>query len=138
MLDKIKILQVNLNMSAQATEATLQLAIELKASIIAVQEPWLIPTRNSDYSKTRSVLHSAYTQFFPPSNPLIRPRVLFYISRTLEAEIFLRAGFTPDLDAMALVVKGKDYRFNLCNIYNEKKRNRDENNTKSSTKHTTT
>lgn len=120
MLEKITILQVNLNKSVHATEATLQLAIERKASIIAVQEPWLTPTRNSDYSTTRSVFHSAYTQFLPLSDPHTRPRVLFYISRTLEAETFPLPGFTPDPDAIALVVKGKNYEFNLYNIYNEK------------------
>ena len=60
MLDNIKILQVNLNKSIHATESTLQLAIELKASIIAIQEPWIAPVHNLDYSMARSVTYSAF------------------------------------------------------------------------------
>lgn len=35
----IKILQVNLNRSAQATESALQTAVELQIDLIVVQEP---------------------------------------------------------------------------------------------------
>lgn len=38
----IKVLQVNLNKSQQATEAALQIAVELNIDIIAMQEPWLV------------------------------------------------------------------------------------------------
>ena len=120
MLGNIKILQVNLNKSIQATESTLQLAIDLKADIIAIQEPWIAPIRNNDYTTARSVLHSAYIQILPLANPRLRPRVLFYISRSLEAETYLLEGFIPDPDIMALVVKGRNYKFNLFNLYNEK------------------
>ena len=41
MIENIKILQVNLNKSIYATESTLQLAIEQKVDIIAIQEPWI-------------------------------------------------------------------------------------------------
>jgi len=120
MLDSIKILQVNLNKSLQATESTLQLAIELKVDIIAVQEPWLTPTRNNDYADTRSTSHAAYLQILPQSEPNLRPRVLFYISRTLLAETYLLEGFTSDLDAIALVVQKGDYKLNIFNLYNER------------------
>ena len=36
MIENLKVLQVNLNKSIHATESTLQLAIELKADIIAI------------------------------------------------------------------------------------------------------
>jgi len=45
----LRILQVNLNRSQIATETALQSAIELGASIIAIQEPW-INKPNHDYS----------------------------------------------------------------------------------------
>jgi hypothetical protein len=47
----IKILQVNLNRSAPATESALETAIELKADLIVIQEPWV--TDNN----TRSIAH---------------------------------------------------------------------------------
>ncbi|KAF7564197.1 NMDAR2-C domain containing protein, partial [Pyrenophora tritici-repentis] len=73
-LYSIKILQANLNKSIQATESTLQLAVELRVDIIAVQEPWLTPTRNNDYADTRSTSHAAYLQILPQSEPKLRPR----------------------------------------------------------------
>ena len=104
MLDNIKILQANLNKSTQATESTLQLAIELKIDIIAVQEPWLTLTRNNDYAGTRLINHPAYLQILPQSEPSLRPRVLFYISSKLIAETYLLESFRSNLDAIALVV----------------------------------
>ena len=39
----LRVLQVNLNTSAVATESALQVAIELKIDLLVVQEPWVIP-----------------------------------------------------------------------------------------------
>ena len=39
----IKVLQVNLNRSALAIESALQVAIELRADLVVVQEPYIIP-----------------------------------------------------------------------------------------------
>ena len=58
--NSIKTLQVNLNRSAPATESALNLAIELKADIIAIQEPWVYPSPNNDYTTTRSVIHPRF------------------------------------------------------------------------------
>ena len=38
----IKVLQVNLNRSALATESALQVAIELRADLVVIQEPYII------------------------------------------------------------------------------------------------
>ena len=38
----IKVLQVNLNKSALATESALQVAIKLRADLVVVQEPYII------------------------------------------------------------------------------------------------
>ena len=37
-----RVLQVNLNRSAPATESALQIAVELKIDIVVVQEPWIL------------------------------------------------------------------------------------------------
>lgn len=119
MLESIKILQVNLNKSISATESTLQLAIELKVDIIAVQEPWLAPITNNNYATARSVTHTAFTQILPIADYSIRPRALFYISRALAAETYLLEDFKKDPDAIAIVVQGENYKVNLFNLYNQ-------------------
>jgi hypothetical protein len=53
----IKVLQINLNRSQAATESALQIAIELKAELIIVQEPWIYTPNSSNYNGCRSVLH---------------------------------------------------------------------------------
>jgi hypothetical protein len=120
MIENIKILQVNLNKSLHATESTLQLAVELKVDIIAVQEPWIAPLSNNNYSAARSVAHQAFTQLLPLADNNLRPRVLFYISRTAKAETSLLEGLAADPDAIAVVVKGQSFKFNIVNVYNEK------------------
>ena len=117
MLNNIRILQVNLNKSITATESTLQLAVELKADIIAIQEPWL--TTNDNYATARSINHTAFIQILPVTNLPVRPRVLFYISRTLEAETLTQNDFKTDPDAMAITIKGSNFQFNLFNVYNQ-------------------
>lgn len=119
MLENLRVLQANLNKSMTATESTLQLAIELKANIIAVQEPWLAPTTNDNYAQARSTTHQAFFQILPTADPSTRPRVMFYISRTLAAEIYPLESFQKDPDAIAIVVKGDNYQINLINLYNQ-------------------
>ena len=41
-ISSLKVLQVNLNHSALATESVLQLAVELGIGLVVVQEPWVI------------------------------------------------------------------------------------------------
>ena len=106
MVENLKVLQVNLNKNARTTESTLQLAVELKVDIIAVQEPWIAPLSNNNYSAARSVAHQAFTQLLPLADNSLRPRVLFYISRTAKAETSLLEGLAADPDAIAVVVKG--------------------------------
>jgi hypothetical protein len=57
----IKTLQINLNRSAAATKSALDLAIGLYVDIIAVQEPWVFPNPDGDYTTTRSVIHLGFT-----------------------------------------------------------------------------
>ncbi|KAH8621141.1 hypothetical protein IG631_24195 [Alternaria alternata] len=44
---------------------------------------------------------------------------MFYISRTLAAEIYPLESFQKDPDAIAIVVKGDNYQINLINLYNQ-------------------
>ena len=65
MLDtnNLRILQINLNKSVQATESALQVAVELAIDLVIVQEPWLclIQQTPPDFSDTRSVNYPSFT-----------------------------------------------------------------------------
>jgi hypothetical protein len=51
----IRVLQINLNRSQPATESALQLALESKADLILVQEPWLARKQQEDsYDQVQS------------------------------------------------------------------------------------
>jgi hypothetical protein len=54
----LRILQVNLNKSAPATEGALQVAVELDIDLLVVQEPWLTPSQQSppDFCQIKRVL----------------------------------------------------------------------------------
>ena len=71
---------MNLNRSALATESALDLAVGLGVDIIAVQEPWVFPKLDGDYTTTRLVIHQGYTQILPYYGSL-RSRTLFYIAK---------------------------------------------------------
>ena len=121
--NNLRILQANLNKSQSATESTLQMAIELSVDIIAVQEPWLTSFTKDplDYSEARSTLHSSFIQSLPtlPSNSS-RPRVLFYFSRSFQAQINPNRTFSlPDPDFLAVDIQYQRASFTLLNVYNE-------------------
>jgi hypothetical protein len=85
MLDNnnLRILQVNLNKSAHATESALHTAVDLAIDLLVVQEPWLVPSQQTplDYSQMRSVNHPYFIQIFPIlPDPSLRPWVLIYAS----------------------------------------------------------
>jgi ribonuclease HI len=116
----LRILQVNLNRSPQATESALQLAIELDISIILVQEPWLIPNKdNIDYSSTRSISHPSFTQILP-STLVARPRTLAYIAREYSSLVTLAEDSPKDSDIQVLSIIEGNTIIQLVNIYNEK------------------
>ena len=78
----IKILQVNLNRNPSATESALETAIELKADLIVIQEPWVTN------DNARSIAHQSFTQILPPDNGL-RPRTLVYVSKAFRPLVSL-------------------------------------------------
>lgn len=118
----LRILQVNLNRSPMATEHTLQLAVELAIDLIVIQEPWLVnPQTNDNYLGTRSVIHSSFTQILPTLQDLsLRPRVLLYASRILQAQINPIQDIPPDPDLLVVGIKSRHFNFTLFNIYHEK------------------
>ena len=103
-----KVLQVNLNRSQPATESALQIAIELKIDLIIVQEPWVIkPISPIDYSTTRSILHSAFTQILP-ADLTYQPRILAYVANSFEPIVTIASDSPRDLDLLVLdIIEGQ-------------------------------
>ncbi|KAF1922204.1 uncharacterized protein M421DRAFT_17123, partial [Didymella exigua CBS 183.55] len=100
MLDKLRILQVNLNKSAQATESALQSPL--------------------DYLDTCSVNHPSFTQILPLLQDYsIRPRVLVYSARTIQAQVTILTDTSPDPDFLAITVKSSRTTFSIYNVYNQ-------------------
>ena len=87
----IKVLQINMNKNQYATVSVLQKAIELSISIIAVQEPWLIPPERvqPSFLNTRSITHPNFIQIFPNSPPNQRPRTMIYVACQLGSMVKL-------------------------------------------------
>jgi hypothetical protein len=117
----IRILQINLNRSAPATESTFETALELNIDIIAVQEPWVFPAANNDYTNTRSIIHQGFTQVLP-NHGLLRPRTLCYISKNLAPGISTSLASTSprDPDCLIIDIQNRGTKIQLINIYNEK------------------
>jgi hypothetical protein len=117
----LRILQVNLNRSAPATESALQVAIELKIDLIIVQEPWLTPRPPdiTNYSNTRSVLHPSFSQILP-ADLTYRPRTLVYIARSLKPLVTIASSSPRDSDLLVVDITEGQLKIQLLNIYNEK------------------
>jgi hypothetical protein len=111
-----RILQVNLNRSSATTKSVLQLAIELKINLILVQEPWII-SENPDYSNSRSISHSSFSQILPTTIGF-RPRTLAYISKIYIPSVTL-ASSSIDPDLLVLLVAEESNTLELVNIYNK-------------------
>jgi len=117
-ITNLKILQINLNRSAPATESALNLATELNIDIIAIQEPWVYPNPNNDYTVTRLVIHSGFTQILP-YHGILRPRTLFYVSKAINiANIAIESPQDPD--CLIIDINYKNSKIQVINIYNEK------------------
>jgi hypothetical protein len=114
----LRVLQVNLNTSAVATESALQVAIELKIDLLVVQEPWVIPrNQDQDYSNTRSVIHPSFTQILP-FDLTLRPRTLVYVSRSFIPTVALSSD-TSDPDLLVIDITEGKSKIQLLNIYHE-------------------
>ena len=113
-----KVLQCNLNRNIQTTEAILQLALELKIGIIAVQEPWIANMRQgSTYDGARSINHPSFIQILPETlNYNLRPRVMFYILRQLNIQHQILHGYPSDPDILAVNLTSSKFDMNLINI----------------------
>ena len=111
----LRILQINLNRSAIATESTLQLAIELKIDLVLIQEPWIITTN----STSRSILHPAFFQILPLETAGTRPRTLAYVANRLQPIVTISPESPQDPDFLVLDIIAKS-KIQVYNIYNEK------------------
>ena len=115
----VKILQVNLNRSAPATESALQIAIELQVDLVVVQEPYIIQD-SQDYTTTRSTAHQTFTQILPRDNGNgLRPRTLVYVSKTFHPLVSLATSSPTDPDLLAIDIIEGNAKIQLLNIYNE-------------------
>ena len=112
----LKVLQVNLNRSALATESVLQVAVELGVGLVVVQEPWVI-IPDQDYTKARSVLHPSFIQLLPLG--LYRPRTLVYIAKELNSRVNISPTSPRDPDLLAIDILVGKSKIQLVNIYNE-------------------
>ena len=108
----IKILQVNLNRSAPATESALETAIDHEADLIVIQEPWVTD------DNTRSIAHQSFTQILPPDNNL-RPRTLVYVSKAFRPLASLVISSPKDPDLLAIDIIEGNAKIQLLNVYNE-------------------
>ena len=115
-----KVLQVNLNRSAPATESALQVAIELNIDLIVVQEPWITPKEvgKPDYSGTRSILHPSFNQILP-ADLTLRPRTLVYITKSFRPTVSLAKESPLDPDMLVIDIIEGNYKIQLVNVYNE-------------------
>ena len=108
----IKILQVNLNRSAPATESALETAIELKVDLIVIQEPWVTE------DNSRSIAHQSFSQILPPDTNL-RPRTLVYVSKAFRPSLSLAISSPKDPDLMTIDILEGNSKIQLLNVYNE-------------------
>jgi len=119
-----RVLQVNLNRSAQATESALQIAVELKIDLVVVQEPWILHdsqppnSQPDDYSNAQSILHPSFVQILPKSTRL-RPRTLVYVSRSFGPLVSISTSSPHDPDLLAIDIIEGNAKIHLLNIYNQ-------------------
>ena len=114
-----RVLQVNLNRSAQATESALQIAVELKINIVVVQEPWILHNPQLDnYSNAWLILHLSFVQILPKST-ILRPRTLVYISRSFGPLVSISTSSPHNLDLLAIDIIEGNSKIHLLNIYNQ-------------------
>ena len=123
----LRVLQINLNKSAQATESALQIAVKLNIDILLVQEPWLVSSTGAstgitDYSSVRSINHQGFVQIFPSFPTHLRPRTLTYALHSSSVLVSLASTTPNDPDVQVLTVQEKQgqQEIQLINLYNYK------------------
>jgi hypothetical protein len=103
------------------TESTFETAIQLNIDIIVVQEPWVFPATNNNYTNTRLVIYQSFTQILP-NHGVLRPRTLCYISKNLGYSIntALASNSPQDPDCLIIDIQSRGTKIQLINLYNEK------------------
>src|SRR4051812_34170307 len=108
---RLKVLQINLNTTAAATESALKLAQELEVDLLVCQEPWLAP-REPNTPYTRSITSPDFVQILPAlPPPFLRPRTLIYVSRFLDIQVNTRQDLSLDPDLLIIDVSGQGFQF---------------------------
>lgn len=132
MKGNLKVIQANLMKSSAATESLLQLALELDASILLIQEPRIIKSTSSmGETSFRSINHPAFVQILPIMNTQTSPdrntpRTMAYLKRNLggNLQVTLRADLSADPDCTILEIQQGNTNFFIFNIYNQTCRHR--------------
>jgi hypothetical protein len=117
----LRIIQANVNKSAQATESLLEYAIQSESDIILIQEPWIFKDKTTQFKDCRSINHSSFRALIPLHDKQTRPRTLVYTSRLLQIQgnpLFSE----PDCQSFE-VRDTEEASLQVVNPYNEKDRN---------------
>ncbi|KAK5989356.1 hypothetical protein PT974_10874 [Cladobotryum mycophilum] len=117
----LKIFQHNTHRTDTVHHTALQLALEAKADIIMLQEPYC--SRNKETGNWIALEHTAYNLITPqpgssPSSIKSRPRVLSYVRKASQLEFTPRYDLFNDPDILAIEILGIE-PFLLINLYNE-------------------
>ncbi|KAK5989401.1 hypothetical protein PT974_10920 [Cladobotryum mycophilum] len=115
------IFQHNTHRTDTVHHTALQLALEAKADIIMLQEPYC--PRNKETGNWIALEHTAYNLITPqpgssPSSIKSRPRVLSYVRKASQLEFTPRYDLFNDPDILAIEILGIE-PFLLINLYNE-------------------
>ena len=109
----MRVIQANCNRSKEATESILQLALEVKADMLFVQEPWIIDQR--------SINHSGFQQIAPRTT--LRPRTTTWIRKDIQAKVVPGDKFQDDPDIQIFDVQEGREVTQFIHVYNERTRN---------------
>ena len=95
----VKIISINCNTNNKPTENALQIAVECKADIILIQEPWFGGERvRNEWTSLSSTSHLGYTQILLNYDTNHRLRTLTYVSKTFSPSVNLVTDSPNDTD----------------------------------------
>jgi exonuclease III len=122
-VSRIRFIQVNINRQDTAYHSALQYALESKADVVLLQEPYC--PKNYSTGGFIALQHSAFHTITPqPCNPSSiseRPRVLAYIRKEAGIEFSTRYDLCSDPDAQVIEVLTSIEPFYIVNVYNERR-----------------
>ncbi|EDN96572.1 hypothetical protein SS1G_01498 [Sclerotinia sclerotiorum 1980 UF-70] len=84
-----------------------------------IQEPWILSNPEKDFSSTRSIAHSSFSQLLPNNPSNLRPRTMIYISKGFKPLVALAPNSPNDPDIQIIDITQGKHTIQLINIYNE-------------------